>query len=52
MELGEEAVESEIAKYMAHFYVSRGNKASTVEGKNGSCTAFSSPSGNRIADDS
>ena len=33
MELEEEAEASEIAKYMAHLYFSRGNKASTVEGK-------------------
>ena len=33
MELEEEAVAREIAKYMAHLNVSRGNKASTVEGK-------------------
>jgi hypothetical protein len=33
MELGEEAVAKEIAKYMAHLYFSRGNKPSTVEGK-------------------
>ena len=33
MDLGEEEVAKEIAKYMAHLYFSRGNKASTVEGK-------------------
>ena len=33
MELGEEAVAREMAKYMSHLYFSRGNKASTVEGK-------------------
>ena len=34
-----------------HCYYSRGNEASTVEGKNGSWTAFSWPSGNRMADE-
>ena len=32
-ELGEEAVASEIPKHIANLYYSRGNKASTVQGK-------------------
>lgn len=33
MEIGEELVASEIAKYMSHLHFSRGNKAWMVEGK-------------------